>query len=336
VSRNLSRERYRRLYLFESLHKNTWTVMARALESYLVKRAEDDGRLARDTDELIAALKPSPDEHAIVSAAVELLLEDEFLVERPSGIFVRNLRVAQGDEVPAPKNQVTPKPEAQPPASPRWSNSSKNDRSAAAKRAAEARWGTKPAHAGDASDACDVASGDASASHRTSHGDACDVASGDASDVASSGRAVSGQGNVTEEVFNPTTPPTNARATHAHDASASHASDASSHDASSQVVATATDACRIPKPSASPLSDEDLAGLEIDCLGMPRAFAEIAVRDWLREPSDPKDLRFRRQWATHAIKLVRGTWRDNRRRKELLAAVGGISDGPPPESVVTP
>ncbi len=108
-------------------------------------------------------------------------------------------------------------------------------------------------------------------------------------------------------------------------------------DPQGAAVAAATESGRIPKPSASPLSTVDVAGLEVDCMGMPRAFAELAVSDWLREPADPKDLRFPHQWTTHALKLVRGTWRDNRRRRELLSAVAGIQlDGPPPESVMTP
>lgn len=91
---------------------------------------------------------------------------------------------------------------------------------------------------------------------------------------------------------------------------------------------------KIPKPKTSPLTATDLAQFDVDCPGMPRAFAELAVRDWLSEPAEATDKRFPRQWHVHAVKLVRGTWRDARRRRELLAVLEG--DGATGEGSVPP
>src|SRR5690606_28272627 len=179
------------------------------------------------------------------------------------------------------------------------------------------RWGRDAStHASDACATHSDASSDASATHQATHPDASERRIGDASGP----RAVSGQVVVTEEVFEPTNQiiQTHAReaSTHASDACATHAHEASGGDAFDA-------SARVPKPTKSPLAAKDIAQLEEDCPGMPRAFAELAIRDWLSEPSDPADLRFPRQWKTHAIKLVRGTWRTDRRRRELLAALEG-------------
>jgi hypothetical protein len=93
---------------------------------------------------------------------------------------------------------------------------------------------------------------------------------------------------------------------------------------------------RTPKPSKSPLTDRELSQLEVE--GVPKPFVERVIQDWVTEPGDPHDLRFSNRWVTHAMKVVRGTWRDARRRREVLSAIEGVGgDGQPlPESVVTP
>src|SRR5690606_2015020 len=83
--RDWSRERWRKLYLVESLHKNSWPLMARALEAYLVKRARDDGFLARTPDELLSALNPTSIERGDTQEAIHVLLDDGFLDVRPEG-----------------------------------------------------------------------------------------------------------------------------------------------------------------------------------------------------------------------------------------------------------
>lgn len=346
MSRDWSRERWRRLYLTEALHKATWPLLARTLESYLVKRAQDDGFLAASVEGLIAALLPASEHEAEqTAAAISLLLEDGFLVETESGVFVVNLPAAQGDE---PRPSPAPSP-ASTPSSKRgkggWSSRPPEERKAAAQRAAEARWGRKT----DASSDASPMHGEASATHPATHSDASSRRIGD----ASGGRAVSGQDNPTEKVSKPDEPDNQIIQTHARDASATHAPDASgdapTHSAPASHRRTSTQSpkddrghghgtegsARIPKPKDSPLGDRELAQLEVDCPGLPRAFAELAVRDWLGEPADPADQRFPRQWKTHAIKLVRGSWRDAKRRRELLSVLdGGDTDAaaPPPVS----
>lgn len=85
---------------------------------------------------------------------------------------------------------------------------------------------------------------------------------------------------------------------------------------------------RIPKPKRDPLTEDDKRQLEVDLMA-PRDFVDRAVADWLAEPASPGTERFEEQWRTTAIKVVRGTWRDDRRRREVLAALesNGADDG---------
>ncbi len=61
-----SKERWRKLYLRESLEQRLWSVMARGLRDYLIRLAEDDGTLIRDDDDpegaLLKALGAHPEE----------------------------------------------------------------------------------------------------------------------------------------------------------------------------------------------------------------------------------------------------------------------------------
>lgn len=224
MTRNWNRERWRRLYLNESLHKASWALLARALEPYLVKRALDSGWLARSAVDLLEALRPRDEERDLAEAALNTLFDDGFLLETPDGVYVANLPEAQGDSVPEPPpSQVTAPAPPTPPRSRkgRWANTTPEERSEQARRAAKARWGRTD---------------DAPSTHAPTHGDALVDASGDAcpdaSGDASRGRAVSGQVFVTEELSQPDQPTSRRSQTHARVASAAAAGDALTHDAS--------------------------------------------------------------------------------------------------------
>jgi hypothetical protein len=71
---------------------------------------------------------------------------------------------------------------------------------------------------------------------------------------------------------------------------------------------------QVPKPKVNPLTEDDVASLKIGDPAITDEFIEAEVRDWLLEPPDVTDLRFSDKWRVHAVKLVRGRWRDQARR----------------------
>src|SRR5450432_27598 len=101
-----SKERWRKLYLREALEQRLWSVMARGLRDYLIRLAEDDGALIRDSADpvaaLLAAIGAHPEEAGLVRAAIELLLRDGFLTGSARSIFVDRLPEAQSWERPLP------------------------------------------------------------------------------------------------------------------------------------------------------------------------------------------------------------------------------------------
>ena len=94
-----SKERWRKLYLREALEQRLWSVKARGLRDYLIRVAEDDGALIRDSDDpvdaLLLALGAYAEEAELVRAAIVLLCRDGFLAADARSIFVRNLPAAQ-------------------------------------------------------------------------------------------------------------------------------------------------------------------------------------------------------------------------------------------------
>ena len=96
------KERWRKLYLREALEQRLWSVMARGLRDYLIRVAEDDGALIRDSDDpveaLLRALGAHPDEAELVRAAIVLLRRDGFLAGGARSLFVHNLPAAQAWE----------------------------------------------------------------------------------------------------------------------------------------------------------------------------------------------------------------------------------------------
>ena len=97
-----TKERWRKLYLREALEQRLWSVMARGLRDYLIRVAEDDGALIRDSDDpveaLLVALGAHAEEAELVRAAIVLLCRDGFLAVGTRSIFVRNLAAAQAWE----------------------------------------------------------------------------------------------------------------------------------------------------------------------------------------------------------------------------------------------
>jgi len=97
-----SKERWRKLYLRESIEQRLWSVMARGLRDYLIRLAEDDGALIRDSaepvEDLLRALGAHAGEADWVRAAIELLRRDGFLGGNERSLFVRNLPAAQAWE----------------------------------------------------------------------------------------------------------------------------------------------------------------------------------------------------------------------------------------------
>ena len=97
-----SKERWRKLYLRESLEQRLWSVMARGLRDYLIRLAEDDGTLIRDDDDpdgaLLRVLGAHPEESELVRRALELLRRDGFLAGDARSISIGNLQAAQGWE----------------------------------------------------------------------------------------------------------------------------------------------------------------------------------------------------------------------------------------------
>ncbi len=96
------KERWRKLYLREALEQRLWSVVARGLRDYLIRVAEDDGALIRDSDDpveaLLLALGAHPDEAELVRAAIVLLRRDGFLAGGARSLFVHNLPAAQAWE----------------------------------------------------------------------------------------------------------------------------------------------------------------------------------------------------------------------------------------------
>lgn len=105
--KNWSRERWRRLYLRESVEqRGLWPLMQRGVRDYCIKVAEDDGTLVRlregdDAVEALArALGAHPVELTLAKVAISGLLDDGFLEARDGRVFVVNLSAAQGDREP--------------------------------------------------------------------------------------------------------------------------------------------------------------------------------------------------------------------------------------------
>jgi hypothetical protein len=96
---NWSRERWRKLYLRESLQQRLLPLMARGIRDYLIRLAEDDGTLIDDADdpvaELVRALGAHESEVELARQAVELLRRDGFLAGGPRSLIIRNLEAAQ-------------------------------------------------------------------------------------------------------------------------------------------------------------------------------------------------------------------------------------------------
>lgn len=93
---------------------------------------------------------------------------------------------------------------------------------------------------------------------------------------------------------------------------------------------------RVPKPTESPLTIADVERLEVDMMGaMPREFVDVAVGDWLRKPENPNKRLFRHEWRSYAMQVVVSAWRNDRRRREILAAIDGTG-GTVPAAVLTP
>lgn len=71
---------------------------------------------------------------------------------------------------------------------------------------------------------------------------------------------------------------------------------------------------QVPKPKVNPLTEDDVGNLKLGDPAITDEFIEAEVRDWLLEPPDPTDLRWPDKWRVHAVKLVRGRWRDQATR----------------------
>jgi len=97
-----SKERWRKLYIREAAEQQLWSMMARGVRDYLIRLADDDGALIRDSDDpveaLLLVLHAHPNEAELVRAAVGLLRRDGFLTAGARSIFVRNLPAAQAWE----------------------------------------------------------------------------------------------------------------------------------------------------------------------------------------------------------------------------------------------
>jgi len=97
-----SRERWRKLYIREALEQRRWSVVTRGLRDYLIRFADDDGALIRDSDDpiedLLVALGPVASEVELIRAAIRVLEKDGFLGGGARSLFVVNLPVAQASE----------------------------------------------------------------------------------------------------------------------------------------------------------------------------------------------------------------------------------------------
>jgi hypothetical protein len=99
MSRDWSKERWRKQYVREPLQHRLWPVMARGLRELLGALAEDDGMLVRDSDDpaaaLVRSLGPHPAEAELVTAAVGLLIREGFLARDARSIRIPELPRAQ-------------------------------------------------------------------------------------------------------------------------------------------------------------------------------------------------------------------------------------------------
>lgn len=173
------RERWRKLYLREPKDQEILPWQTRGLRDLCIRIAEDDGRLGRDVNALQRLLRAGDE----LSEHVRELLADGFLEQRDDGLYVRNLPHAQSSPDPSrPPKSSTP---ARAPTGGRWANTSAEERSAAARKASDARWGRRIDGSGDASP-------DASVTDATTDGDA--------SVDASESRAVSGSSDPSESL----------------------------------------------------------------------------------------------------------------------------------------
>lgn len=72
-----SRERWRKLYIREALEQRRWSVVTRGLRDYLIRLADDDGALIRDSDDpvedLLVVLGTLANEVDLIRAAIRLL-----------------------------------------------------------------------------------------------------------------------------------------------------------------------------------------------------------------------------------------------------------------------
>jgi len=97
-----SRERWRKLYIREALEQRRWSVVTRGLRDYLIRFADDDGALIRDSDDpiedLLVALGPVASEVELIRAAIRVLEKDGFLGGGDRSLFVVNLPAAQASE----------------------------------------------------------------------------------------------------------------------------------------------------------------------------------------------------------------------------------------------
>ena len=99
MTRDWSKERWRKQHLREPLQQRLWPVMARGLRELLNQLAEDDGTLVCDVDDppeaLVRALGAHEDEIDIVRRAVAILIADGVLALEERSIYVRELPAAQ-------------------------------------------------------------------------------------------------------------------------------------------------------------------------------------------------------------------------------------------------
>ena len=120
MTRDWSRERWRRQYVREPLQQRLWSIMARGLRELLNALAEEDGALVRGAtdpaDALVRALGPHDDERALVLAAVKTLLDDGFLVIGDGAVWIADFAAAQAASAPRAEAPASAPTHASPPA----------------------------------------------------------------------------------------------------------------------------------------------------------------------------------------------------------------------------
>jgi hypothetical protein len=308
------RTRWRKLYLREPLEQQALPWAARGLRDLLIRLAEDDGYLgARET--LVRALRAEDD--PLVGDYLDSLLQDGFLVEQDGFLVVRNLPAAQGDGPPV--DDPPPRPNrGQRAAQARWQNATEEQRKAATMAATKARRASR-----DRSSTHDATHVDARSMHVAMHVRRTVDARCDArSEPNVHPRAVSGQDQATESLLSqpekPEKPDLHERA-RTYDARTTH--DATHVEDARTTHVEEDESARISKPKTSPLTDDDLASLEVELMhDRAREFIAIVIKRWLSDPSREPD-RFPEQWRKTAKEVVRSAWRNARRRQELLAAL---------------